>query len=130
MTAQLELAERYMKKAGQDQLLAEKLIADQEIADELIGFHCQQAAEKIMKALLASRSLRIPRTHDMVKLMALLKNNGCPVPEKFESLNSLAPFAVEYRYDFFIEEKGPALSRSDMLQLVKQFRQWAEKKLS
>jgi len=46
-----------LRKAKQYELAVEKLLDDGDIEDDLIGFHAQQAAEKILKALLAARGL-------------------------------------------------------------------------
>jgi HEPN domain-containing protein len=42
-----------LRKAGQDKVVLERLINDPEINDDTLGFHAQQAAEKLLKALLA-----------------------------------------------------------------------------
>jgi HEPN domain-containing protein len=41
-----------LRKAGQDEALPDEVLASRSVDDEVIGFHCQQAAEKILKALL------------------------------------------------------------------------------
>jgi len=38
-------------KAGQDEALLDEVLMSQSVDDDVIGFHCQQAAEKILKAL-------------------------------------------------------------------------------
>ena len=47
---------------------------------EIIAFHCQQAVEKYLKALLVRRQVEFPKTHDIAKLLVL------------------TPFGVEVRY--------------------------------
>ena len=39
-----DLANRFLAKAAQDEALVDRVLADLDIADELIGFHLQQAA--------------------------------------------------------------------------------------
>ena len=67
---------------------------------ELICYHCQQAAEKALKALIiaSDENANIPKTHDL----ALLADNLC---EKFEIADSLynacsdlTPYGVKVRY--------------------------------
>lgn len=41
------------------------------MALDAVAFHIQQAAEKLLKALLASRSIEYPRTHDLEALLDL-----------------------------------------------------------
>ena len=40
-----------IRKASQDELVLEKLLADSDVDDDTLGFHAQQAAEKLLKAL-------------------------------------------------------------------------------
>ena len=42
-------------------------------ADEIFGFHAQQAIEKSLKAWLALSSVNFPLTHDLSRLLALLE---------------------------------------------------------
>ncbi len=56
MTAS-DLAERLLRKAGQDRHAAQVLALAPDTADEAIGFHAQQAVEKLMKAVLAGLAI-------------------------------------------------------------------------
>jgi len=49
----IEQAQLLQRKAAQDLAVLRKLIGDPAISDETLGFHAQQAAEKLIKALLA-----------------------------------------------------------------------------
>ncbi len=42
---QHDLAVRLLAKASQDELVVDRLLIDADVADEVIGFHLQQAAE-------------------------------------------------------------------------------------
>ncbi len=44
-----ELAVRLLMKAVQDEVAVDGLVNDVSIADEVIGFHLQQATEKLLK---------------------------------------------------------------------------------
>ena len=57
MTARdaLDVARQLLKKARQDEALVRKIGSDTDIADEIVGFHAQQAVEKQLKAVLAAR---------------------------------------------------------------------------
>ena len=57
-----------LSKARADKLVLDKLADDSEIADDVIGFHAQQAVEKLLKAILANRNVEYPRAHDMERL--------------------------------------------------------------
>ena len=43
----------FLRKAAQDEALLDAVIDSDKVSDEVIGFHCQQAAEKMLKALLS-----------------------------------------------------------------------------
>jgi len=64
---------------------------------DTVCFHCQQACEKYLKALLTLSGIHAPRTHDLEVLVALL-------PSIIRSrtvalgLSSLNPYAVDVRY--------------------------------
>ena len=45
-----------LRKAAQDESLPDEVLDSENVSDEVIGFHCQQAAEKMLKALLSDLS--------------------------------------------------------------------------
>lgn len=51
----LERAKLLLSKAYDDEILLEEIVPNEKITDEIIGFHAQQAAEKLLKALLMAR---------------------------------------------------------------------------
>ena len=57
-----------LRKAAQDEFVLEKLAPDAQAPDEVIGFHAQQAVEKMLKAALTHNAVRYRRTHDLVEL--------------------------------------------------------------
>lgn len=66
-----EVAKRLLQKAREDLSAAQALIATEDQADHVIGFHLQQTVEKALKAALAERMIEIPRTHDLGYLVEL-----------------------------------------------------------
>ena len=50
-----------LSKARADKLVLDKLADDSEITDDVIGFHAQQAVEKLLEAVLANRNVEYPR---------------------------------------------------------------------
>ena len=53
----LDRPEVLLRKARQDELVLQKLLNDPEVDDDTLGFHAQQSAEKMLKAVLASRGV-------------------------------------------------------------------------
>jgi hypothetical protein len=46
-----------LRKAFQDELVLERLLADPDVDDDTLGFYAQQAIEKLLKAALAIRQV-------------------------------------------------------------------------
>lgn len=67
-------------------------------ADEIFGFHVQQATEKVLKAWLAALGEVYPFTHDLALLLQQLGQKGCEV-SPFWDLVEYNVFAVQLRYD-------------------------------
>jgi HEPN domain-containing protein len=62
----------WLDKVAEDYRVAEALAVLAEPLHDAICFHCQQAAEKLLKALLVASGINPPRTHDLEALVALL----------------------------------------------------------
>lgn len=94
-----EQARLLLRKALQDEVIVSRAATDPEIADEIVGFHVQQASEKCMKAVLCMHEVAYRRTHDLQELYDLLHDSGIPLPEALRELVGWSPFAVTYRYE-------------------------------
>jgi len=86
-------------------------------ADEIFGFHAQQAVEKALKAWLSLIGVEYPRTHDLEELLELLEEHAEPILEAFYDLVDLTDFAVQFRYRLFEDDEG-RLNRSVMIRQV------------
>lgn len=69
------------------------------ISGPVLGFHAQQAVEKLLKALLSQRGLKYPRTHDLEKLALQLTQAGESLPVTPLPLKELNAYAVQFRYE-------------------------------
>ena len=67
-------------------------------ADEIFGFHAQQAAEKLFKAWLASVGETYPLSHDLALLLDLLNECGMDVA-RFHEVVDYTRYAVRLRYE-------------------------------
>jgi hypothetical protein len=85
-------------------------------SDEIFGFHAQQAAEKCLKAWIASLGRRYPRTHDLMSLVEDLLEAGEDITN-LDRLVDLNPFAVEYRYEALDTDDEP-IDRDSFFQEV------------
>jgi HEPN domain-containing protein len=118
-----DLAARFARKARSDEIALEKLVDDPDVPDDVIGFHTQQAVEKLLKAGLASTGVPPPRIHDLGKLIALLKDAGLSAPASASDARHLVPWAVEFRYDDILDEQ---LDRAAARETVAQVRAWLD----
>jgi len=83
-----------LHKARQDELVVERLLGDRDVDDDTLGFHAQQAAEKLLKAVLTSRNVDYPRTHNLGVLIELLASNGIELPAELADIDRLTPFGT------------------------------------
>ncbi len=67
-------------------------------ADEIFGFHVQQAIEKGLKAWLCALVGQYPLTHDLNRLLKLLENRDCDM-DKYYPLTQYSIFSVQARYE-------------------------------
>ena len=95
-----------LRKARQDELALEKLLDDCDIEDDLLGFHAQQAAEKMLKALLATRGVDYPKTHNLRVLIELLAEDDITLPAELAEIDRLTQFGTTFRYDTITAAEG------------------------
>ncbi|MEI6450755.1 MAG: HEPN domain-containing protein [Actinomycetes bacterium] len=98
-----ELVGAWLTKASHDLRAAERLVPNDDEGDyeplfSAAAFHLQQAAEKTLKAYLASRSVRFANIHDLSKLLALAETIEVDFSQLADAAETLAPCAVEIRY--------------------------------
>jgi len=123
MFEELELARQWMTKAANDLLNADNNLNAKTIPLDTVCFHCQQAAEKLLKAFLIGKGRTYPITHD---LLAILENI-LPINSEAERLRDdlalLTPYAVEVRYpdDFYMPSLQDAREARDAADRVKQW---------
>lgn len=92
----------FMYAASKDASAVEALAAAG-LADhcETIAFHCQQAAEKMMKAVFLENGQVPPKSHDVGDLLAKAIQQGwlTATPESIQAAIDLTIFAVAARYE-------------------------------
>jgi len=99
---------------------------------EIICFHCQQAVEKVLKAVLAYYEADIPKTHDIIALNKLCKEHTDEVQVDVVVAEAMTNFAVVTRYvedrrDYTEDTAKFALKQANLaLETVKQFLEKSE----
>ncbi|WP_345057851.1 HEPN domain-containing protein [Hymenobacter glaciei] len=88
---------------------------------ETIGFHCQQAVEKYLKAALIASALPAPFIHNLIVLMGPLHQNGILqfTTQELANAATLNEFAVELRYE---TDDAPGYTAADLLAMANGFR--------
>jgi hypothetical protein len=104
-------------KAAED----ESILGSPGIPESIIGFHAQQAVEKLIKALLAAQSVPFELTHNLDRLQTALLAAGETLPATPVPLTELNDFAVAYRYDLLFQ--FASLDTSEVIETVRLIRE-------
>ena len=88
---------------------------------DAVCFHCQQCAEKYLKAILQENSKHIPKIHNLIELMLLCEE----IDSSFEILRAdlvtMERYAVRGRYPGEVAEKDEAQSAFAAVGTVRDF---------
>lgn len=98
-----DLVREWLLKARQDLDSARFLSDMKPLPKDIIGFHCQQAVEKCLKAFLVLHDIEPPRSHDLLHLMMKCQSAGDFPGLDYTLLSKLNPYAVEHRYPVEID---------------------------
>jgi HEPN domain-containing protein len=122
MATSRDLARLLLSRAAEDEAAARELLPVDRVTDAIIAFHAQQAVEKVLKAVLASREVEFPFTHDLRALEEQCASNGITIPSELDDLDLLTPYAARARY----EAPDPAtVDRKTALALASAALEWA-----
>jgi len=89
---------RWLVRAAHDLRTAEIMLAQPDAPTDIVCFHCQQCAEKALKAWLVSVERDFPKTHDLQRLLSLCAESDEGFARMEECTIALADYAVETRY--------------------------------
>lgn len=91
---------------------------------EIICYHCQQAAEKYLKALFVKNQKELVKTHDLVVLAKSLSDVCHSVSDILRECAILTPYGVRIRYpqEMPLEEDDVRLA----LDYAEKIKVWAE----
>lgn len=128
MGSELKEFEKWIQKAESDLKIIEKDIVTDSPVTDVLCFHCQQAAEKYLKAYLVYRNQTPEKTH----LIERLIEKCMKFDKEFEKLSDtvvLTTYSVELRYpdDMYF----PTLTETKKaLSLAKKVKKFVLKKIS
>lgn len=115
----LKQAQVLLATAERD-VTAIKGMDDSEVfADEIFGFHVQQAVEKLLKAWIALLGKAYPATHDLARLVEILKTYDTDIVD-YGDFAEYTSYAVRFRYSVSDHAATPlnrsmAINRVDLL---------------
>lgn len=117
------LVSKWIKKAENDLLTVKRELSFEEPVTQTVCFHCQQAAEKYLKAFLVHHQIYFSKTHKIMELLELCSTVDSAFKDTLEDADNLTDYAVEIRYpDVWLE---PTIEDSKeafkMAQKVKEF---------
>lgn len=116
--ADLEQARAMLRMAHKDFNALVGMEGNSLFADEIFGFHVQQAVEKALKAWLCFRCGTYPTTHELTRLFALLEEYGAEVGA-YWPLVQYTIFAVQARYEEGVVELDEPIDRAMEIQNVR-----------
>ena len=96
--AKADLVNEWLIKARHDLASAEKLASGPDPYLDTAIFHCQQAAEKAVKAFLVFQDRRFEKTHDVAKLIKMAASLKKELSLLLPEAAFLTPYASQFRY--------------------------------
>jgi HEPN domain-containing protein len=109
------LARSWLAKSNGDLAVAKILIEGDEPHLDAGVYHCQQAAEKSLKALLALDAHPFPRSHNLRSLLDLALPQHPELSILADACMLLTPYATEFRYPGDIFEPDPSEATEALL---------------
>ena len=119
--AKKQIVDEWLGKANDDMALAQHLLSEETAFLNAITFHCQQAAEKYLKALLTWWDVEFPKTHVLAKLLGLVETRNAALATSLMDAVVLTLYGVELRYPGDRPDVTPHEAR-EALKLAQQVR--------
>lgn len=119
----------WVRKSDADLAAARTLSRQPDVSWDIVCFHAQQAAEKLLKACLIAYGDAPPKTHDLTLLRGLIAGAGTNTDPIRDDCTYLIPFAVAARYPGEGVEPSEAEGNS-AIDAAQRIRDWAHGVLS
>ena len=97
MPPEHEEIRRWLLKARHDWSAARKVLTPDCEETDVAAFHCQQAAEKLLKAYLVSRRTEFEKIHDLGRLLDYCARADSEVESLRDAVEPLTLYAVAFR---------------------------------
>jgi HEPN domain-containing protein len=93
-----KLTREWVTKAEEDSSVAAGLSRRRKVPANTVCFHCQQSAEKYLKAVLQERNVHFGKTHDLEALLQSAATLEASLILLANDVQLLSDYAVKYRY--------------------------------
>jgi len=97
-----------------------------------VAFMCQQAVEKLLKALIAQQDRENLPIHNLIRLAEIAGIKDDLAAEQFDFLAELTPYSIEARYGDYKEGLSEIINEqkaSDVYRQTREIFQWLYQKL-
>lgn len=122
--AQWADARRWLSKADEDVRAADLMLLAEPPLVEQAAFHCQQAAEKIIKGLLVATAISVPRTHDVERLADLATPSYPALRPLMDELVQTTAWNAATRYpDLGMDLGATSADVAEIMSQLRNFRQ-------
>ncbi|MCY3019890.1 MAG: HEPN domain-containing protein [Planctomycetota bacterium] len=98
------------------------------VLQSTLCYHAHQAAEKSLKAVLLAASIPFPYTHDLARLITLVRGAGLRWPGSLDAALKLTEYAVSSRYPG-ISTEVTAKERLEAVKVARCVLGWARQEL-
>jgi HEPN domain-containing protein len=126
-----KVVDNWLSLAEYDLATAEALLQSKRFL--YVGFMCQQAVEKILKAAYVKHhALTPPYTHNLLRLLTELPWKGEVDDRMLKTLESLNSYYIESRYTEDIQELATVLTEdraTEILSRTKELLEWIRSRL-
>lgn len=126
----VEVAQAWLVKARGDLAIAEVAIGAAHVPGWPIGFHCQQAVEKCVKACLVLAGIKPPTSHILKDLAQLAGPGEGDFPLTADDMAALQPYAVAERYPYVAARDSTGEDVRPLLEMAQRTWAWAEGRVS
>ncbi len=109
-----ELTNQWLDKAQDDLNAAQALFDHGNDLWSIVAFHCQQSAEKFLKAMLTSLQVEFSKTHDIAVLLDSLEGIDGALAQALRPADALTVYGVQVRYP----GDGPEVDREESEQAL------------
>ena len=113
----IKQANAMLRMAQRDFKALHGMLDTEIFADEIYGFHVQQAVEKCLKAWMCAVGITYPFTHQINRLLVLLRNAGAEV-DAFWCMDEFTIYAHQARYEEGHLAADAPLERENLLRAV------------